>query len=156
MRIMAVEIEPDPVFVREYDIILTSLDELLARADFVSLHVPLDERTANLIGPAELQTMQPTAFLINTARGGLIDEKALHRALTEKLIAGAALDVFNREPPGDSALLHLENVIATPHMSSFSREAIANMERMSAQNIIDALAGKRPGFVVNPEVFDKK
>lgn len=116
------------------------LDALLAQADIVTLHVPLTEATRGLIGARELAQMQPSAILINTARGGLVDEEALYRALTTGQIAGAGLDVFAQEPPPpDHPLLRLENVVATPHIAAGTRDALrdkmtaafANMQRVA-------------------------
>src|SRR5206468_3288763 len=100
------------------------LDELLARADIVSLHVPLDASTRGLIGERAIARMQPSAFLVNTARGGIVDEMALRRALEDRRIAGAAFDVFGEEPPSDRALLALPNFVGTPHIGGGTTEAV--------------------------------
>ncbi len=100
--------------------------------------------------------MKPTAFLINTARGAVIDENALYRALRSGKIAGAALDVLIEEPPKDRRLMELENVIITPHISPFTKEALENAEKLSAQNIIDVLEGNPPPYVINKEVLKRR
>lgn len=130
------------------------LDELLAQADYVSLHAPLTEATRGLIDARALRRMKPTAYLINTARGAIVDERALRQALREGWIAGAALDVLSQEPPAaDHPLLGLENVILTPHAAFYSQEAIADLETRAAQHVAQALRGQIPNHVVNPAVL---
>jgi glyoxylate reductase len=131
----------------------SGLPTLLQQADFVSLHVPLTAATTHLIGQAELRLMQPTAYLINTARGPVVDEAALIRALQEGWIAGAALDVFEYEPQVPQALRALENVVLVPHIGSASVATRTKMAVMAAQNLVTALRGERPLHVVNPEVY---
>ena len=132
-----------------------SLHELLATADYVSLHAPATAETRGLIGEAELRAMKPTAYLINTSRGALVDEEALARAVEEEWIAGAALDVLSQEPPSaDHPLLHLDNVIVTPHAAFYSDAAIAELETKAAANVADVLSGRLPKTVVNPAVLD--
>ncbi len=131
-----------------------SLDTLLRESDFVSLHVPLTPETRGLVGARELGLMKPTAFLLNAARGGVVDEKALYEALKQNAIAGAGLDVFQDEPvPVDNPLLSLDNVIVTPHSAALTAECVVRMATGAAQAVSDALKGKRPEFIVNPEVF---
>lgn len=130
------------------------LDELLKEADFISLHTPLTSKTKYLIGEDELSKMKPTSYLINTARGKLIDEVALYRYLKERKIAGAALDVYSQEPPGENPLFSLNNVVTTPHIGGYTYEALYNMGMMVAQSLIDVLEGKRPLYTVNPEVYE--
>jgi D-3-phosphoglycerate dehydrogenase / 2-oxoglutarate reductase len=130
------------------------LDELAERADFVSLHLPLDERTRHLVGRDFLRAMKPTAFLVNTARGGIVDRDALLEALRDGWIAGAALDVFVPEPLApDDPLLALPNLIATPHAAYYSEESLVDLGRLAAENVAAVLAGGRPASVVNPEVL---
>lgn len=122
---------------------VTSLDTALPRADFVSLHCPKTAETVNLIGAAQLQLMKPTAYLINTARGGIVDEDALYAALTSGKIAGAGVDVFAQEPPRpDHPLFSLDNVIAAPHVAGVTREALDRMGLQAARNILSALDGQ--------------
>ncbi len=135
---------------------LVPLDELLARADFVSLHAPLSPETRNLIDARRLALMKPTAFLVNTARGGLVDEPALVAALRERRIAGAGLDVMAVEPlPADSPLRSLPNVILTPHAAGASEWAIETMAARTVANVLSVLRGQDPGhgLLLNPEVL---
>ncbi len=156
MKILAYELLPDEQFVQELGIKLVPLNRLLQESDFVSIHVPFTSETKDLIKTEQLEMMKPTAYLINTARGGIVDENALHDALESGEIAGAAFDVFKEEPLREKALIELDNFIATPHISPFTKEAIENAEKLSAQNIIDVLKGQFPPFIVNPEVLNKK
>lgn len=128
---------------------LTNLDEVLARSDFVSIHVPLVESTRNLIDAARLAQMQPSAYLINAARGGIVDEAALLEALDRGQIAGAALDVFASEPPSDTALLTHPKVIVTPHLGASTIEAQALSGVDVAEGVLTALAGGTPRYAVN-------
>ena len=130
------------------------LDELLKRSDFVSINCPLDDTSRNMIGARQFALMQPHAYFITTARGSIHDEKALEEALREKRIAGAGLDVWEKEPPDmDHPLLKFDNVIASPHMAGVTREARLNMGRIAAEQVIMALDGKRPPRIVNPQVW---
>ncbi len=127
-----------------------SLAELLAASDFVSLHVPLTESTRRLIGARELAAMKRTAFLVNTARGSVVDQDALVKALLTGEIAGAALDVTDPEPlPGGHALYSLPNVVVTPHIASASVATRSRMAEMAAANIVAVLAGEQPPNAVN-------
>jgi D-3-phosphoglycerate dehydrogenase len=127
-----------------------TLDELLALADFVSLHVPLMPETRGLIGEAELRRMKASAYLINTARGPVVDQPALVRALEEGWIAGAGLDVYDPEPlPADSPLLALDNVVLSPHMASHTDEALLRMAMVVA-DVLAVIEGRPPQFPVPP------
>ena len=129
------------------------LEELLKEADYITLHVPLTKDTYHLIGERELNMMKPTAYLINTSRGAVIDQRALYRALKERRIAGAALDVFEKEPiDQDDPLLELDNVVLTPHIGSASVETRKKMAMMAAENLVSVLRGVEPPNLVNPEV----
>jgi D-3-phosphoglycerate dehydrogenase len=126
------------------------LAELLQRSDYVSLHCPLTEETRHLISTAQLQQMKPSAYLINMARGPIVDQMALYQALVDKTIAGAALDVYEQEPPpADEPILKLDNVIFTPHLSSWSTESFVQLRREAAQNAVVVLQGKHPRSIVN-------
>lgn len=129
------------------------VNTLLKTADFVSLHVPLLPSTRHLISTKQLRMMKKTAYLINTSRGPVVDEKALVRALQKKVIAGAGLDVYEFEPNLAPGLEKLKNVILTPHTASATIEARKNMANIAANCIIKVLEGKRPKYVVNPEVY---
>jgi phosphoglycerate dehydrogenase-like enzyme len=133
---------------------LTSLDALLAAADFVSLHAALHPATAGMVDRAFLLKMKPGSFLVNTARGELIDEVALQQVLEEGHLRGAALDCFRKEPPGvDCPLLRLPQVILTPHMGAHSDEAVTAMGWMALEDCLAVLRGERPKHIVNPEVY---
>jgi phosphoglycerate dehydrogenase-like enzyme len=133
-----------------------TLDELLAQADFVSLHCPLNDHTRNLISARELGLMKPTGYLINTARGGIVDEEALYSALVNHQIAGAALDCFVGEPLlTKPKLADLENVLLAPHSIAWTDELFRDIGRAACQGMLDLAAGRRPRGVVNPDVFDR-
>lgn len=131
------------------------LDTLLSKSDFVSLHARLNDETRGMIGEREIGLMKPTAYLINTARGGLIDHDALYKALAEKRLAGAALDIFEAEPPpDDSPLYNLTNVTATSHLGGASIQAAEIGASVLADGLYEYLLGSgRPQFCVNPEAF---
>jgi lactate dehydrogenase-like 2-hydroxyacid dehydrogenase len=131
-----------------------SKEELLAESDFLSIHVPLSESTRHAIGEAELRRMKPTAILINTARGPVVDEAALARALSEHWIAAAGLDVFEREPEVHPALLACSNAVLAPHIGSASVDTRLKMTMMAAENALAALTGKRPPNLLNPAVWE--
>lgn len=130
-----------------------SLESLLIQSDFVSLHAPLRAETAKLIAEPQLRLMKSSAYLINTGRGGLVDEEALKRALVEGWIAGAALDVLGAEPPApDLELLRLDALVVTPHAAFYSDAAIEELQHRAAENVAMALAGQVPRTLVNPSV----
>jgi D-3-phosphoglycerate dehydrogenase len=131
-----------------------SLEALAERSDYVSVHTLLNAETHHLIGEAFFRRMKPTAILINTSRGPVVDEKALARALQEKRLAGAALDVWEEEPVrADNPLLKMENVIATPHAAYYSSAAVAQIPGRCGEEVARVLTGQRPLHVVNPEVY---
>jgi glyoxylate reductase len=129
---------------------------LLRESDFVVVVVPFTPETRHYIGAKELTMMKETAFLINAARGPIVDEKALVKALKTKKIAGAGLDVFEREPKVELGLLRLQNVVLAPHIASASMETRAKMACMAVENCVAAVTGQRPPNLVNPEVLDAK
>jgi lactate dehydrogenase-like 2-hydroxyacid dehydrogenase len=130
---------------------VASLDSALRQADFVTLHTNLTAESTQLIGATELAAMKPTAHLLNTARGPIVDQRALYEALRDGRIAGAALDVLEEEPPSpDDPLLSLPNVIITPHIGSATRETRAAMARLAVQNLLDCLEGRPCPNIVNP------
>ena len=131
-----------------------TLEALAERADYVSVHTLLNAETRHLIGEAFFRRMKPTAILINTSRGAVVDEAALAKALTDRRLAGAALDVWEHEPvAADNPLLRMDNVIATPHAAYFSSPAVAQVPRRCGEEVARALTGRRPVNVVNPEVY---
>jgi D-3-phosphoglycerate dehydrogenase len=125
------------------------LDRLLREADFVTIHIPLTEETKGFIGREELAKLKSTAYLINCARGGIVDENALYEVLKNKKIAGAALDVFEKEPPVGSALLELDNFIATPHLGASTKEAQTSAGTIVVEQILKVFRKEKPEFVVN-------
>lgn len=132
-----------------------SLEKLLAESDFVTLHAALNSSTRGLIGEEQFRRMKPTAYLINTGRGALVDEAALVQALVEHRIAGAALDVYVEEPqPPGSPLLSAPNVLFSPHQSSCGRGTGERVSLTAAQSVVDLMRGKMPRNVLNPEVFE--
>ena len=139
---------------REWGIEFAPLERLLAESDFVSIHATLAADSVHLIGARELGLMKPTAFLVNTARGPIVDEKALVAALQSKRIAGAGLDVFENEPHVDPILLAMPNVVLTPHLGSAVAELREQMAHIVVDNIEAVLAGKRPPNVWNPEIYE--
>jgi D-3-phosphoglycerate dehydrogenase len=131
-----------------------NLDDLLRESDYIIICMPLTKETSNLIGAREMSIMKANAFLINTSRGGIVDEAALYEHLAKKKIAGAALDVFSHEPPpANHPLLGLDNFIATPHIGGMTREAMRRMAITLAEDIISVLQEKRPKYPVNPQVY---
>ncbi len=125
-------------------------------ADFVSLHVPLMPETRHLIGARELRMMKPTAILVNTSRGPVVDEPALAEALERHAIAGAGLDVYENEPRVDPLLLKLENVVLAPHIASASVDTRRKMSMMAAENAVAGMEGRRPPNLLNPELWDSR
>ena len=131
--------------------------ELLARSDFITIHAPLTAETQDLLGEQEFQQMKPTCYVINSARGGIINTVALHKALREGSIAGAALDVLPEEPPNaDEPLLALDNIILTPHVAFLSEESGYDLQVLAAQEMARVLSGQMPESVVNPDVLESQ
>ncbi|MDD2503629.1 MAG: NAD(P)-dependent oxidoreductase [Clostridia bacterium] len=143
----------DPVIEMELGVAYKRFDDLLKAADVISIHTPLNKETRHLIGERELSMMKSSAYLINTSRGAVIDEKALVRHLMEGKLAGAGLDVYEEEPIILPELLKLDNVVLTPHIGTDTFETHLQMTRESAQNIIDFFNGRHPFHAVNPQVF---
>lgn len=131
-----------------------SLEELLSASDFVSVHVPLSQATRHLIDRPALERMKESAYLINTARGPVVDETALVDALRKGVIAGAGLDVYENEPIPAPGLVDLPNVVVTPHVGSATHETRGAMATMAARNILAMIAGEKPETCLNPELFD--
>ena len=136
-RVVVNDIAIDEAFCRANNIRAVPLEELLRAADIVTLHVPLDDSTRGLIGAGALTSMKPTAILINTARGGIVDEAALKRALVDQRIAGAAFDVYATEPPPDRELLALPNVVPMPHIGASTDESVLEMGRAAVEGLAD-------------------
>lgn len=153
MRVLAHDPAQKDVIAQDADSSWASLPELLARSDFLTLHVALDADTYHLIGEDELRAMKTTAYLINTSRGPVVDEAALVRALRERWIAGAALDVYEHEPALAPGLTDLPNVLLAPHIASATVDTRARMAIMAASNAIAHMRGERAPHCVNPEVY---
>lgn len=133
-----------------YNASYKDMDELLASCDIISIHTPLHDGSRHLIGDRELSLIKPTAYIINTARGPVIDEKAMIKSLSEGRLAGAGLDVFEREPKIPVELLKMDNVVLTPHIGTDTYETRIAMTRDAAKNIIDILSGQRSTYIINP------
>lgn len=132
------------------------LNEMLAQADFVSVHVPLTPQTRGIISGPQFKRMKPTAYIVNTSRGAVIDENALAEALRSGEIAGAGIDVFAQEPtPAEHPLFGLKNVILSPHIGGQTAESMQKMARAVVQGVLDALHSKRPANVLNPTVYER-
>jgi len=156
LRILGNDPYVDKSLVNEFGITLMSLPRVLKESDFVSVHTPLDKQTWHLIGEAEFKQMKPTAYLINTARGAIINEAALIKALREKWIAGAGLDVYEKEPiDRGNPLLKMDNVVVIPHTASFSDEALEAQPINPAQEVVRVLSGQWPRNPVNKTVKPK-
>lgn len=155
--ILAYDVVQAPELVARYGATYAaSLDELLERCDYVTLHAPLMPETRGMIGPGQLRRMKSTAYLVNTARGPLVDEPALVAALQAGQLAGAALDVFEQEPlAADSPLRALDNVILTPHIAGVTVESVQAMAEMSIANVARVLRGEEPLFCLNPEALSR-
>ena len=156
LTLLAADPFVDPAVVREHGAEPVALDALLARSDIVSLHCPLTDETRGLIGPSAFGLMKPTAVLVNTARGPVVDLDAAIAALQHGTIAGAALDVVYPEPlPVDSPLYRLPNVILTPHVAYYSERSIAIVRSETLSEALRVLRGRRPRTVANPAVLER-
>ncbi len=156
MPLLAYDPYPDHKFAKEHNITFVPFEQLLAESDFVSLHLPLTPDSKQIINQKTLALMKPTAFLVNTARGGLVNEADLLDALKNKRIAGAGLDVFDEEPPGKLPLFELNNVVLTPHAAGGDTQSLRDMTVSAAEAIVSLHKGEWPTEkVVNPEVKAK-
>ena len=153
MPILATDVEQDEVFAARHGVRYVPLEKLLQQSDFVSISAPLQGDTRHLIDAQALASMKPTAYLINTARGDLVDEAALAEALRAGQLAGAGLDVFHDEPLEDSPLRALDNVVLSPHLGAYSREGLRESGLLAARAVLAVLAGGSPdaGQWINPE-----
>jgi phosphoglycerate dehydrogenase-like enzyme len=153
MRVLAYDPYPDVAFAEANGVELVSFEDLLRRSDFVTLHMPLQPDTARLINEGTLALMKPSAFLINAARGGVVDEDALYDALANHRIAGAGLDVRAVEPPTDNRFAEFENVVLTPHDSGSTDGRRVACSSMAAGSVLSVIRGERPAGLLNPEVW---
>lgn len=159
MRVLAYEVLPDADHARRHGIELVDLETLFKEADYISVHAPHNAETHKIVSRERIACMKPTAFLVNTARGGLVDEAALAEALREGRIAGAGLDVFEVEPlPDGSPLRDLSNVVMTPHCAGSNTDAIARMAERCVANVLALKDGHNPGadYVLNPQVIGRQ
>jgi len=157
MKVIAYEPYPDTAFCEKWGVeVISDLDDLLRRADFVTLHAPGGADNQHLINAERLAHMKTTAFLVNTARGALIDEDALYAALVGGRLAGAGLDVRQQEPPKDTRFNELDNVVLTAHVAGVTVETSAAMTSMAAESILEGARGERPASLLNPEAWEKR
>ncbi len=156
MNVIASDPYVDPAIARAEDVELTSLEDVLRRSDYVSCHIPLNPQTRHSLSEAQFRAMKPTAIFVNTARGAVVDEPALVRALQNGWIAAAGLDVLEQEPPDPAnPLLHLDNVIVTPHLAGTSNATPPRQRRQVIESLVAYLRGERPAGLVNPIVWDE-
>ncbi len=156
MKVVAHDPYWPEAFATEQGIERVAVEELLRISDVISIHAPLTPENKGMIDEKALKTMKPTAILINAARGGIVNEADLYQGLKNKAIAGAGIDVFENEPPSDSPLLELDNVVLTPHTAAFTFEGMNNMSVGVVEQLIEYQKGLKPAFIVNSEVFDKQ
>jgi len=149
MEILCYDIIQDEEFARQFSVRYVDLETLLKESDYITIHTPLNNATKGIIGYKELEMINENAFLINTSRGGIIDEKVLYDALKNNKIKGTALDSYKEEPLENSPLVELENIIMTSHNGAYTKEAINNMGIQAAQNLIDVLEGREPENRIN-------
>jgi len=155
MGVIGYDIYPNEKRAREIGFRYVDLETVLRQSDVISLHVPLNSDTKKMIGKEQISLMKNGAFFINTARGELVDEQELYKALKDGKLAGAGLDVFEKEPPYDSPLLTLPNVIAGPHVAALAKDAMQRVSVWVAEDIVKVLKHERPMHPVNPQVLDK-
>jgi D-3-phosphoglycerate dehydrogenase len=148
LNILCYDKFPDYEWAEKENVKYVNFDELLKRSDIITIHIPLTEETRHLISERELSLMKKTAIIINTSRGGIINERDLYKFLKEGKIYGAGLDVLEDEPPQNSPLIELDNVVITSHIGSHTQESIENMAFMAIDNLISVLKGKEPKFRV--------
>ena len=146
---------PDQELADQYGVEYSAFEPLVQEADYLSLHCSATSERYGLIGEKELKAMKPSSYLVNTARGELVDEEALLVALREGSIAGAAMDAFKEEPATASPLVELDSFIATPHIGATTHESVLRMGTLAVENALQVLRGERPPYVVNPEVYEK-
>src|ERR1700704_571536 len=156
MPVLAYEPFPDHAFCNQWNVELVELDDLFRRSDYVTLHAPGEADNQRLVNGARLALMKPSAVLINTARGVLVDEDALYAALRDGTLAGAGLDVRVHEPPVDDRFEALDNVVLTPHVAGSTEEAQAVSAEMVVRSVLQAARGEQPHGLINPDVWDRR
>jgi D-3-phosphoglycerate dehydrogenase / 2-oxoglutarate reductase len=157
MTVIAYDPFVTPEKARELGVnLVATSDDVFSQADVVSLHTPLTPETRGFVNTARLGLMKPTAFLVNFSRGEVVNEKALYEALKTGILAGAAIDVYDPEPPAkENPLFELDNIILSPHSAALTQECVIRMATGAAEGVVDVLSGRQPQFVVNPDVFKK-
>jgi D-3-phosphoglycerate dehydrogenase len=156
MQVIAYDPFVDPARAREMDVELVSLEDVLRRSDYVSCHLPLNPRTFHALSESQFRLMKPSAIFVNTARGRVVDEPALIRALKEGWLAAAGLDVLEQEPPDPAnPLLDMDNVIVTPHLAGTSNATPPRQRRQVIESVVDYVRGQRPPGLVNPIIWDE-
>ena len=155
MVLICHDIHQDEAWAHETGATYLPMKDILRKADILSLHIPLTDTTHHIISAQELSLMKKSVILINTARGELVDESALHEALANQRLAGAGLDVWETQPPVDSRLREFDNVVLTSHIGAHTLEATKSMGKLASMNLIEALSGAIPEFTVNPEVLKR-
>ena len=156
MKVVAYEPYPDLDFCKQWNVELVSLEDVFRRGDFVTVHAPGESENVALVNAERLALMKPTAVLINTARGVLVDEDALYEALRDHKIAAAGLDVRVHEPPEDDRFEALDNVVLTPHVAGSTREAQAVSAEMAVRSVLQMGRGEQPHGLINPDVWDRR
>lgn len=156
MKVLYNKHDPDPEAEKELGVVFSPLDDLLKVSDFVTLHVPLTDETRGMVNAAFFAKMKKGSFLINTARGPIVSEEALVKALDDGLLKGAALDVFENEPNIHPELLGKQNVVLTPHIASSTNEAREKMSQLAVEGLLHAFSGKKPLNMVNPEIWNTR
>lgn len=155
MPVLAYDMVQDREFAERYGVTYVPLDELMERSDFISVNAPYSPATHHLVGEAQIARMKPTAILVNTARGPLVDEQALIRALQAGRIGGAGLDVFEQEPPAQTPLAHMPNVVVSPHTGGYTVDGMARANLLAAQIVVRLMHGEQPaGALVNPAAWE--
>jgi len=149
MKVIAYDPYIDEEYCKKHKIEIHTFEQLICSADVISLHLPLNDNTRHIIDQAAIAQMKPTAILLNTSRGGIIDEQAAYEALKAGRLGGMGLDAFEIEPPVNSPLFEFDNVVATPHTGAHTQEATINMANAAVQNVIDVLKGRGSEFIVN-------
>ncbi|MDA8228004.1 MAG: phosphoglycerate dehydrogenase [Desulfitobacterium hafniense] len=150
MNILGYDVVHNAEFEIQYGVQAASLEAVIANSDYISVHLPLFDSTRNILSHKEFELMKSTAFIINTSRGGVVDEQALYEALSKNKIAGAALDVFSIEPPVKSSFFELDNVIVTPHMGAYTGGTMGAISDIVSESIVNVLNGKSPLSEVKP------
>ncbi len=155
-EILAYEPYPDTAFCEQYGVRLVSVEELFRESDYITLHLPMSPETQHFANHERLVLMKSTAFLVNTARGGLVDEDALYDALTSGKIAGAGLDVREQEPPTDRRFDSLPNVILSPHTAGITHQTVSAMSHMAVDSILSGWRGDSPHGLLNPRAWERR